>query len=29
VLEGLAPGERVVVAGSAEFENAETVRIND
>jgi HlyD family secretion protein len=29
ILEGLEPGERVVVAGSAEFDNAETVRIND
>lgn len=29
VLEGLVPGERVVIAGSADFEDAETVRIND
>lgn len=29
ILEGLEVGERVVIAGSAEFENAETVRIND
>lgn len=29
ILEGLEPGERVVIAGSAEFDNAETVRIND
>ena len=28
ILEGLEPGERVVIAGSAEFDNAETVRIN-
>ena len=28
ILEGLEPGERVVIAGSADFENAETVRIN-
>jgi len=29
ILEGLEPGERVVIAGSADFDNAETVRIND
>jgi HlyD family secretion protein len=29
LLEGLEPGERVVIAGSSEFGDAETVRIND
>jgi HlyD family secretion protein len=29
ILEGLEIGERVVIAGSADFEQAETVRIND
>jgi HlyD family secretion protein len=29
ILEGLEVGERVVIAGSADFDNAETVRIND
>jgi len=29
ILEGVAAGERVVIAGSADFDNAETVRIND
>ena len=29
ILEGLSPGEKVVIAGSEDFENAGTVRIND
>lgn len=29
ILEGLAPGDRVVIAGSEDFEDASTVRIND
>jgi HlyD family secretion protein len=29
ILDGLTPGQRVVIAGSEDFENAATVRIND
>ena len=29
ILEGLSPGEKVVIAGSEDFEDAGTVRIND
>jgi HlyD family secretion protein len=29
ILEGLSPGEKVVIAGSEDFENASSVRIND
>jgi len=29
ILEGLSPGDRVVIAGSEDFEDASTVRIND